>query len=309
MGIILLFFCISETLLPSGIRIIKEDNYSAPRISVGLEIRHGTVLYPTATKLFKERGYNYLYLKNADSLPILIRFLDLLSKDSLFYLKKNHSKMDLLKLVFMDFGGNASPVVNITVGITGRVDEQYIAELFSNIPDSIIPNIHNYYALEPLQGKHIYCGDANIIMNISPQSYEKVFLPFLVCLQIIGNRGFPIDFAPETAPSPFLVHIPGDNIESLFTTPTPEEMKRASNQVYNWMEGQLIRRASMLVLLTLLGINDKKFKEWMEDLQYPDYVQLQMVWERYLMDGFISSATPSLCSLLVRLFPEAEVVK
>ena len=226
MGIILLLINFSEIILPSGVRIVKDQTNLNSQIAVGLEINPDVTLMNKALELFNKKGYNYLYLRDADSLQQLKKFVRLLLKDSLF--KKEDSKLhhNLIRLALLKFKGNISPIINITVGITGNVDENYIADLFSIIPDSAISNLTDYYTLKPIQGNHIYFGEENFIANISPSPGDIEFIPFLLCLQILKNRGFDIDYSLESAPSPFLIYIKEKNIESLFIKPEKEEKKK-----------------------------------------------------------------------------------
>jgi hypothetical protein len=311
MGIVLILFSLSETLLPSGIKIIRDEPNLSKQISLGLEINPHSFLSIKARGLFTKRGYNYLYLKNADSLPILLRFVHLLSMDSLFYPRATESPMNLLRLALRDYGGNTSPVINVTVAITGRVDEYYIMDLFSSIPDSVISNISNYYTLKPLQGKHIYYGNEDFIANISPNPDDDGFLSFLVCLQIISDRGFDVEFSPETAPSPFVIHVNENDVGLIFKKPVVKEVKKGINQVYNWMESELDdrNRSQLLIMGAEMGINKEKFRNWAKSLSYLTIPQLREIWERYLLDGFISSSSQETCSLLIQLFPEAEIIR
>ncbi len=311
MGIILIILSFSEILLPSGVRIVMGKSNLPAQISVGLEVNPSISFSEKARGLFTKRGYNYLYLKNADSLPRLKQFAHLLSKDSLFYMDKVQTPTNLLRLALLDYGGNISPVVDVTVGFTGRIDENYIIDLFSLIPDSIISNVSNYYTLRPLQGKHIYYGDKDFVANISPAPHDNEFLPFLICLQIIDNRGFKVQFSPETAPSPFIINDTGFDVGLIFSEPETEEMRIGGNQVKEWMriEFNNSNRSRMLVLITEMGLSEDEFLNWMKDLQYLTLDRLKEVWERYLLDGFVSSGSPEFCNLLIKLFPEAEVIK
>ncbi len=309
MGVILLFLSLSETLLSSGVRILKNENIKTCQITVGLEINPNTLISEKGRGLFIKRGYNYLYLKDADSLVVLSRFVDLLSKDSLFYLKEVRSHANLLRLVLKEYSGNASPVVNITVGISRIVDENFITVLFNSIPGSIISN--SYYTLKPIQGKHIYPGDEDFIANISPSPFEDDFLPFLVCLQVIQDRGFRVKFSPETAPSPFLIYPGRESVFPLIISPETEEIKRAVHKVYRWMKGLLQEEngTKLLVITAGIGIDMDKFNGWLKELQNIEIEQIQRVLVRYLLDGFVSSASPELSSELTSLFPEAEVIR
>lgn len=311
MGIILYLLYFSEILLPSGVRIIKDESNLSTQISVGLEVNPLVSFRDKAEGLFIKRGYNYLYLRNADSLPILKQFVHLLTQDSLFDIMDSKNPDNLLRLTLLTFGGDISPVVNVTVGISAGVDENFITELFSLIPDSVISDVTNYYTLKPLQGKHIYYGDINFIANISPAPNDDEFLSFLVCLQIIQNRGFDIDFSPETAPSPFIINIFGENIESIFIKPEVEELKKGTGQLYRWIESELkeSNKSKMIILSAMMGIKEDKFFNWMDNLEYLTLQQLWKVWKRYLIDGFISSGDLKSRDALIKLFPEAEVIK
>jgi len=309
MGIILSLLFFSEILLPSGVRIISDKSNLMAQISVGLEINPGTSFREKANGLFTKRGYNYLYIKNADSLPLLEQFIRLLSKDSLFYIEDVQSSSNLLHLALLDYGGNISPIVNITVGITGAVDENYIAKLFSIIPDSVISNVSNYYTIKPLQGKHIFYGNKDFVANISPAPQDDDFLPFLIFLQIINDRGFKVEFSTETAPSPFIIIASGNDIGLIFKQPHLEEMRKGIREVRKWIKRELneSNHSRMLVITAEMGFNEEKFRNLMNDLPYLTPTTLKEVWKRYLLDGFVSAGREDFCNTLNQLFPEAEV--
>jgi len=311
MGITLLLINFSEIILPSGVRIVKDQTNLNSQIAVGLEINPDVTLMNKALELFNKKGYNYLYLRDADSLQQLKKFVRLLLKDSLF--KKEDSKLhhNLIRLALLKFKGNISPIINITVGITGNVDENYIADLFSIIPDSAISNLTDYYTLKPIQGNHIYFGEENFIANISPSPGDIEFIPFLLCLQILKNRGFDIDYSLESAPSPFLIYIKEKNIESLFIKPEKEEIKKGLSQIKNWIKKEVNESnySKMLIQITMIGEGEDIFFNWMKRLEYITQKQIIMVWNRFLIDGFISSGTAEFIDAILNVFPEAEVIE
>jgi hypothetical protein len=311
MGITLLLINFSEIILPSGVHIVKDQTKPNNQIAIGLEINPDVIVMEKASGLFNKKGYNYLYLRDADSLNQIKKFIRLLLKDSLF--KKEDLKLynNLLRIALLKFKGNISPIVNITVGITGNVDENYIADLFSIIPDSAISNLTDYYTLKPIQGNHIYIGEENFIANISPSPGDIEFISFLLCLQILKNRGFDIDYSLETAPSPFLIYVKKENIESLFIKPEKEEIKKGLSQIKNWIKKEVNESnySKMLIRITMMGVREDIFFDWMKKLEYITQKQIILVWKRFLIDGFISSGTSEFVDAILNVFPEAEVIE
>ena len=311
MGIILLLINFSEIILPSGVRIVKDQADLNSQIAVGLEISPDVIFMKKALGLFNKKGYNYLYLRDADSLKQLRKFIRLVLRDSLF--RKEDSKLyhNLVRIALLKFKGNISPIINITVGITGNVDENYIADLFSVIPDTAISNLTNYYTLKPIQGNHLYFGEENFIANISPTPSDIEFISFLVCLQILKNRGFDIDYSPETAPSPFLIYSEEENIESLFIKPEKEEIKKGLSQIKNWIKQEVNEPnySKMLIQIAMMGVREDIFFDWLKILEYITQKQIILVWNRFLIDGFISSGTSEFIDAIKNIFPQAEVIE
>lgn len=311
MGITLLLINFSEIILPSGVHIVKDQANPNSQIAVGLEINPDVIFMKKASGLFNKKGYNYLYLRDADSLNQIRKFIRLLLKDSLF--KKEDSKLhhNLVRIALLKFKGNTSPIINITVGITGNVDENYIADLFSIIPDSAISNLTNYYTLKPIQGNHIYFGEENFIANISPAPSDIEFIPFLLCLQILKNRGFDIDYSPETAPSPFLIYLKEENIKLLFIKPEKEEIKKGLSQIKKWIKKEVNESnySKILIQVAMMGVREDIFFDWMKRLEYITQKQIILVWNRFLIDGFISSGTSEFIDSILNIFPEAEVIE
>ena len=235
MGVILFLFSISELLLPSGIQILKDERWKTEKISVGIEISPSAKMNQNGKKLFEKSGYNYFYLKSADSLNTLAQFVTLLSNNNLFSAEREDGPTNLLRLALNDLNGNSSPVINITLGITGRINENEIIEMVNMIPDTMISNSNTYYKLDRVIGKHLYPGKKNFIANISPSPFSDDFCAFLVFLKIMNNRNLKVKFSPETAPSPFLIYVSKGKISKIFVKPKKNEIKRAAVEVSSWL--------------------------------------------------------------------------
>ncbi len=309
MGIILFFISISELLLPSGIQILKDENCPIQKVSVGIELSPSAKINPIGRSLFERNGYNYFYLKNLDSIAILTRFINLLSQNKIFSKSNENGPTNLLRLTLNDLNYNYSPIISITISITGEMDEKKIIDMLNIIPDTMISNFNTYYQLKRVIGKHIYSGRENFIANVSPPPFSDDFCAFLVFLKLMNNRNLKIKFSPETAPSPFLIYASKDKIKPIFTKPQKNEIKRAAREVSNWIETfSLNKNRSRLIILTYaMGIGENTFKDWLKELKHLEDIEIQKIWEKYLIDGFVASLDPSLRKRIKKLFPESYI--
>jgi len=311
MGIILFFLSISELLLPSGIQILKDARCKTKQISLGLELCPTAQINQNRRRLFEKSGYNYFYLKDVDSLRALAQFISLLSNNELFSVKKEDGPTNLLRLVLNDFTGNSSPIINITLGITGIINENEIIELVKMIPDTIISNSSTYYKLERIIGKHIYHGKENFIANISPSPFSDDFCAFFVFLRLMNNRNLKVKFSPETAPSPFLIYVSKDKIRRIVVKPKKSEIRKAISEVSNWLTTLCLEenRSRFLVLTSSMGVEKNILENWLEELRKLEESKVQKVWGKYLIDGFVASLDTSLIQKVQKLFPESAIIE
>ncbi len=311
MGVILLLLSISELLLPSGIQILKDERCKTKQISVGIELSPSAKINQNERKLFEKSGYNYFYLKEVDSLRTLDRFVKLLSQNKIFTNDKEDGPTDLLRLTLNDVNGNSSPVINITLGITGRINENEIIGIVNMIPDTMISNSNSYYKLKRIIGKHIYPGRENFIANISPSPFSEDFCTFLVFLRLMNNRNLKVKFSPETAPSPFLIYLPKDKINKVFAKPRKNEIKKAVQDVSNWLTSlcQENNRSRFLILTYSMGIEKNTLENWFKELKKLENIKIQKVWEKYLIDGFVASLDSYQTKKIKKLFPESAVIE
>lgn len=311
MGIILLIFSVSELLLPSGIQILKDAKCKTKQISLGFELRSTAKINQNARALFEKSGYNYFYLKNTDSIKYIVNFATLLYNNELFSVKNENVPTDLLRLVLGDFNGNSSPIVNLTIGITGRVNENVIINLARMIPDTIISNATTYYKLERVIGKHVYHGNENFIANISPPPYSPDFCAFLVFLRLMNNRNLKIKFSPETAPSPFIIYASGNKIKNIAVKPKQKEIKKAILEVSNWLNILSLQenKSRFLVLTYSMGVETNTFKRWLIELKSMESIDIQKVWKKYLFDGFVASLDTNSIQIIKKFFPESDIIK
>jgi hypothetical protein len=309
MGIILFFISISELLLPSGIQILKDENCRIQEVSVGIELSPSAKINSVGRGFFEKNGYNYFYLKDLDSLATLARFIGLLSQNKIFSIKNENGPTNLLRLTLNDMNGNSSPIISITIGITGKINEEKIINIVKMIPDTLVSNSNTYYNLKRVVGKHIYPGTENFIANISPSPFSEDFCAFLVFLKLMNNRNLKIKFSPETAPSPFLIYVSKDKIKSIFTKPKKNEIKRAVQEVSNWIEILSLKknRSRCLILTYSMGIEENAFKDWLKELTQLEDIEVQKAWEKYLTDGFVASLDSSLKKKIKKLFPESSI--
>jgi glutaredoxin-related protein len=311
MGVILFFLSISELLLPSGIQILKDKKCKTKKISVGIELSPSAKINRNGRKLFEKNGYNYFYLKDTNSLTTLARFVTLLSNNNLFERSKEDGPTNLFRLALNDLNENSSPVINITLGITGRMNENKIIDLVNRIPDTMISNSNTYYKLERVMGKHIYPGKENFIANISPSPFSDDFCAFLVFLKVINNRNLKIKFSPETAPSPFLIYLSKDKILKIFIKPKKNEIKESIREVSNWLTALTHEknRSRFLVLNSSMGIEKNTLKNWLKELKKFEDIRVQKVWKKYLIDGFIASLDSHQTKNIKKLFPESAIIE
>jgi len=309
MGIILFFVSISELLLPSGIQILKDENCRIKEISVGIELKPSAKINSVGKNFFEKTGYNYFYLKDMDSTATLTRFIKLLSQNKIFSQSNEDGPTNLLRLALNDLNGNSSPIISITVGITGKINEEKIVDIFNFIPDTLISNSGSYYNLKRVVGKHIYPGKENFIANISPSPFSEDFRVFLVLLKLMNNRNLKVRFSPETAPSPFLIYVSKDKIKSIFTKPQKNEMKRAVQEVSNWIEILSLEKnkSRCLILTHSMGIERIVLENWVKEIKELEDVEVQKAWEEYLNGGFVASLDSSLTERIKKIFPESAI--
>jgi hypothetical protein len=309
MGIILFFISISELLLPSGIQILKDENCKIQEVSVGIELSPSAKINPIGKNFFEKNGYNYFYLKDLDSLVIFARFIDLISQNKIFSQRNEDGPTNLLRLTLNDINGNSSPIISITVSITGKISEKKIIDIVNLISDTLISNSGAYYNLKRVVGKHIYPGKENFIANISPSPFSEDFCAFLVFLKLMNNRNLKVRFSPETAPSPFLIYVTKDKIKSIFTRPQKNEIKRAVQEVSNWIQFLSLEknRSRCLILIYSMGIEKSVFENWLKELKNLEDAEVQKAWEEYLTDGFVASLDSSLRVRIKKLFPESHI--
>ncbi len=311
MGVILLFLSISELLLPSGIQILKDERCNIQEVSVGIELSPSAKITQEGRKFFEKSGYNYVYLKDLDSLSTLARFITLLSQDKIFLKDDENGPTNLLRLALNDMNGNSSPVISITLGITGKINENKIIELVKMIPDTMISNSSIYYKLKRVIGKHIYKGRENFIANISPSPFSDDFCAFLVFLKVMNNRNIKVKFSPETAPSPFIIYVSKDYIQKIFVKPKKNEIKKATQEVSNWLVTLSLKknRSRFLILTYSMEIEKSTLKNWLEELKILEDIKVQKVWEEYLMDGFVASLDLYHTKKIKRIFPESAIIE
>ena len=311
MGIILFLCSISELLLPSGIQILKDSKCKKEQISLGFELNPNAQINNDVGKLFEKSGYNYFYLKNIDSAKSLSDFIILLSENKLFSQKKENGSTNLLRLVLKDFYSNGSPVVNLTIGITGRISETKIINLVNTIPDSLISNTNNYYKLDRVVGKHIFRGNENFIANISPSPFSEDFCTFLVFIRLINNRNLKVKFSPETAPSPFIIYVSGNKIKNIAIKPKNAEIKKAILDVSNWLNTlSLVQNRSRLMILSYsMGLEQNTFENWLKEVKRIAPEDIEKVWKKYLLYGFVASLDSKSIQLTKKLFPESNIVE
>ena len=309
MGIILLFVSISELLLPSGIQILKDENCQIKEVSVGIELNPSAKINSVGKSFFEKTGYNYFYLKDMDSIATLSRFIKLLSQNKIFSQSNEDGPTNLLRLTLNDINGNSSPVISITLGITGKINEEKIIDIVNLIPDTLISNSSSYYNLKRVVGKHIYPGKENFIANISPAAYSEDFCVFLVFLKLMNNRNLKVRFSPETAPSPFLIYTSKDKIKSIFTKPQKNEIRRAVQEVANWIEILSLEKnkSRCLILTHSMGIEKTILEDWVKKIQELEDIVVQKAWEKYLTDGFVASLDSSLTERIKEIFPESAI--
>ncbi len=311
MGIILLFFSISELLLPSGIQILKDGKCKTKQISLGLELNPTATINQNARRLFEKSGYNYFYLTDVDSTKSLSNFIALLSENKLFSPKKENGPTNLLRLVLNDFNGNGSPIVNLTIGITGTISEMKIINMVNTIPDTLISNSNNYYKLDRIIGKHIFRRNENFIANISPPPFSEDFCTFLVFIKLMNNRNLKVKFSPETAPSPFIIYASGNKIKNIAIKPKKPEIKKAISDVSNWLTALSLtqNRSRFMILYSSMGIEQNTIKNWLEELKKLESNDIEKVWKKYLLDGFVASLDSNSIRILKKLFPESNIVE
>ncbi len=311
MGVILFYISISELLLPSGIQILNDKRCKIQEVSVGIELCPSAKINKDARSFFEKNGYNYLYLKNLDSLSTLARFVDLLSQNKIFSGGDENGPTNLLRLALNDLNGNSSPIISITLGITGRINENKIIDLLKVIPDTIISNSNAYYKLKRVIGKHIYSGSENFIANISPSPFSDDFCAFLVFLRFMNNRNLKVKFSPETAPSPFLIYFPKDKLSRIFAKPRKGEIKKAAEEVSNWlMTLTLEKNRSRFIILTYsMGTEENTFKKWIEELKSLKDIKVQKIWREYLTEGFVASLDYDNTKEIKKLFPESAIIE
>lgn len=311
MGVILLFLSISELLLPSGIQILKDKRCKTKKISVGIELSPSAKISREGRNFFEKSGYNFFYLKELDSLSALARFINLLSQDKIFERSNKNGPTNLLRLALNDLNGNSAPVINMTLGITGRISEKKIINIVNMIPDTVISNSNTYYKLKRIIGKHIYPGKENFIANVSPPPFSDDFCTFLVFLKIMNNRNLKVKFSPETAPSPFLIYVPKNKISKIFVKPKKNEIKRATVEVSNWLKTLSLEknRSRFLILSYSMGTGKKSFKDWHKELKKLEDIEVQKVWEEYLIDGFVASLDSYNTRKIKKAFPESAIIK
>jgi hypothetical protein len=311
MGIILFFLSISELFLPSGVQILKDENCKKDKISVGIELNPGAKIAQNRRNLFENSGYNYVYLKRIDSTGTLSNFVSLLSEEKIFFAEKEEGPANLLRLVLNDFNVNSSPVINITFSITGKIDENEIIELAKMIPDSLISNSTVYYKLDRVIGKHLYCGEKNFIANISPPPYSDDFCAFLVFIRLMNNRKLKVKFSPETAPSPFVIYLTEDKVSLLAEQPGKTEIEKAISDVSNWLAVLSLeeKRGRFLILITSMGVEEKVVKKWPRKIKDLKESDIQYIWKKYLISGFVASLDTTLIRKIQEIFPESDIIE
>lgn len=311
MGVILFFLSVSELFLPSGIQILRDENCRVERITVGIEINPAVKLSRKGKKLFKGSGYNYFYLRDVDSLETLTRLVSLISSDDIFSIKKKNNSTNLLGLVLNNFTGDESPIVSITLGITGKIDEKKIIDLLKVLPDSMISNSTAYYKLGRVIGKHIFYGKENFLANISPDPLSSDFSAFLVFLRLMNNRKLRVRFSPETAPSPYLIYLSKDKVHKLMTKPTRQEIKKATSDVLSWLNNLLLEKnkSKKLVLTASMGIKIGYLNQWIKELKNLKESKVKEIWEDYLISGFVASLDSLFIRKIHEHFPECYIVK
>ncbi|MEO0292754.1 MAG: hypothetical protein ABIN61_00840 [candidate division WOR-3 bacterium] len=311
MGIINFILSISELILPSGVQIFKDEECSVPKISVGFELSPIAKIIQDKIDLFERDGYNYYYLKNPQSIYSFSEFISLLCKGEIFFVEKIEEPINLLRLVLKDFPHCSSPIVNLSIGITGDINEEEVIELARLIPDSIISLHNSYYNLERVFGKHIYRGKENFIANFSPPPYSEDFCSFLVFLKVMNNREFRVRFSPETAPSPFFIYLSIEKVPFLTLYPSEKEIKRAALDLLGWVVSLTKEesRSKLLVFMASMGVEMDTFKNWILELESLEEEKVINMWKRYLMDGFVACCDSILIKKLKEVFPESEVLE
>lgn len=308
MGVILLLISFSEIILPSGIRVSKGNGDKHYEIAIGVECKFGTVLYPGWNKHLRRSGNNY-FVMTVDSLEVLERFVHDVSVESLFYYENDIPDLNLMRLAMNSVGWENSPIVNITVGLSGNIDDKHVLSLLKKIPDSVISRSESYINILPFGGKYVYIGDRNFIANVSPPPYDRDFIVFITLLDILKRRKVKVNFSPETAPSLFFMYPDFKRLNLVLKLPEKKETKKAVYDVKKWLKRRLTRRARLTVMLSSMGITENDIERWIEELPHIENKEYRRVWERYFIRGFISEVSSENCSLLIKKFPEAEVIR
>lgn len=311
MGIILFLCSISELLLPSGIQILKDNRCKKEQISLGFELSPNAKINNSARGLLEKSGYNYFYLKNIDSTEVLSNFITLLSENNLFSTKKENGPTNLLRLVLNDLNGNDSPLINLTIGITGSISETKIVNMVNTIPPTLISNSNHYYKLDRIIGKHIFRGKENFIANISPSPFSEDFCAFLVFIKLMNNRNLKVKFSPETAPSPFIIYVSGNKIKNIAIKPKKKEIKKAISDVSNWINTLSLtqNRSRFMILYYSMGVEQNTFENWLKELKKLQSKDIEKVWKKYLFDGFVASHDSNSIQILKKLFPESNILE
>jgi hypothetical protein len=278
---------------------------------LGFELSPSAKINSNARGLLEKSGYNYFYLKNIDSTKILSNFITLLSENRLFSVREDNGPTNLLRLVLNDINGNDSPIVNLTIGITGRISETKIVNMVNTIPLTLISNSNNYYKLDRIMGKHIFRGEENFIANISPPPFSEDFCAFLVFIKLMNNRNLKVKFSPETAPSPFIIYVSSNKIKNIAIKPKRNEIKKAISDVSNWINTLSLvqNRSRFMILYYSMGLEQKTLKDWLKKLEKLESKDIEKVWKKYLFDGFVASLDSNSIQILKKLFPESNIVK
>ena len=146
---------------------------------------------------------------------------------------------------------------------------------------------------------------------ISPSPFSDDFCAFLIFLKLMNNRNLKVKFSPETAPSPFLIYVSKDKIRKIFVKPKKNEIKKSVQEVSNWLTAlcQEKNRSRFLILSSSMGIEKNTLKNWFEELKKLEDLEVQKVWRKYLIDGFIASLDSHQTKKIQKLFPESAIIE
>ena len=127
----------------------------------------------------------------------------------------------------------------------------------------------------------------------------------------MNNRNLKVKFSPETAPSPFLIYVSEDKISKIFVNPRSSEIKKAVQDVSNWLTALTHEknRSRFLILTYSMGIEKNTLENWLKELKGLENIEVHKVWEKYLIEGFVASLDSYQTKRIQKLFPESAIIE